>query len=156
MRALLQRVSEARVSVVEDNQAREVGRTDGGLCIFVCAMRGDGEAEAKFLAEKIAKLRIFQDENAKTNKSLAERDHGAGGSILVVSQFTLAAEWRKGNRPGFSAAADPETGEALYLRFCELLRGQGFDVQTGVFGAEMRVHLVNEGPFTIWMDTADT
>ncbi len=146
MRALVQRVREARVEVAGD----VVGRCDAGLLILVCAMAGDGEAEAEALAAKIHKLRIFRDAGGKMNLALKD----TGGGALVVSQFTLAADTRSGNRPGFSAAAAPEMGERLYLRFVAALRGLGVAVETGQFGAEMEVHLVNDGPVTIWLDTA--
>ncbi len=144
MRALVQRVSEARVSVAD----RETGRIDAGLLILVCAMEGDDNAKADALAAKVAKLRIFRDEDSKMNRSLA----GTGGAALVVSQFTLAADTSRGNRPGFSAAAPPEEGERLYLRFSDALRTLGISVANGEFGADMDVSLVNQGPVTIWLD----
>ena len=113
-------------------------------------MAGDGEAEAAFLARKIARLRVFADGEGKTNLSLAD----VGGAVLAVSQFTLAAEWRRGNRPGFSRAAEPEKGEALYEGFCDLLAAEGVPVERGRFGAKMSVSLTNDGPFTMWMDSA--
>ncbi|MDP3340683.1 D-aminoacyl-tRNA deacylase [Frigidibacter sp.] len=147
MRALIQRVSEARVSV----GGRVTGEIGPGLLILVCAMQGDGEAEAAALAARIAKLRIFKDESGKMNLALAE----AGGAALVVSQFTLAADTSRGNRPGFSTAAPPEEGRRLYEQFSSDLRALGFTVANGEFGADMQVALVNDGPVTIWMDTAD-
>ena len=147
MRALIQRVTSASVQI--DGQT--VGKTDRGLLVLVCAMQGDGESEAEYLAGKISKLRIFADENGKTNLSLNDVD----GSVLVVSQFTLAAQWRKGNRPGFSRAAPPEEGERLYDLFCDRLRTAGVPTETGRFAAWMQVALVNDGPFTLWMDTAE-
>ncbi len=147
MRALIQRVREARVSV----EGRVTGEIGPGLLILVCAMQGDGPAEAAALAARIAKLRIFKDEAGKMNLSLAE----AGGAALVVSQFTLAADTSRGNRPGFSTAAAPEDGRRLYEQFSDELRKLGFPVANGEFGADMRVALVNDGPVTIWMDTAD-
>ncbi len=145
MRALIQRVTRARVEIDGD----AVGAIDAGLLILVCAMQEDGEREADQLAAKIAKLRIFRDESGKMNRSLAD----AGGAALVVSQFTLAADTSRGNRPGFSAAAPPETGERLYLHFADALAGLGVPVQTGRFGADMAVSLVNDGPVTIWIET---
>lgn len=146
MRALLQRVRSASVAVDEE----EVGRIGSGLLILVCAMPEDtGEVAAK-LAAKVSKLRIFRDDSRRMNLSLAD----TGRAALVVSQFTLAADTSRGNRPGFSAAAPPEQGEALYLAFVEALRTLGVPVETGRFGAEMAVSLVNDGPVTIWMDTA--
>ncbi|WP_126976082.1 D-aminoacyl-tRNA deacylase [Frigidibacter oleivorans] len=147
MRALIQRVAEARVTV-GDRIAGEIGP---GLLILVCAMQGDGEAEAQALAARVAKLRIFRDADGKMNRALAE----AGGAALVVSQFTLAADTSRGNRPGFSAAAAPDRGRTLYEGFAQALRDLGLPVAMGEFGADMRVALVNDGPVTIWMDTAD-
>lgn len=146
MRALVQRVSEAQVAVA----GNVIGRCGPGLLILVCAMQGDTEAEAESLARKIHKLRIFRDAQSKMNLALKD----IGGGALVVSQFTLAADTRSGNRPGFSTAAPPEIGEKLYLHFAESLRSLGVAVETGQFGAEMAVHLVNDGPVTIWLDTA--
>ena len=146
MRALVQRVSEARVTV----GGAVVGECGAGLMILVCAMTGDGEAEALRLAAKIARLRIFRDDEGRMNRSVLDIDGGA----LVVSQFTLAADTSRGNRPGFSAAAPPEAGERLYERFAAALQAEGVPVATGRFGADMEVSLVNDGPVTIWMDTA--
>jgi D-tyrosyl-tRNA(Tyr) deacylase len=145
MKALLQRVSEAKVTVGE----REVAAIGPGLLVLVCAERGDSEAEAAFLARKIAALRIFEDEAGKMNRSIGD----AGGSALVVSQFTLAADLSRGNRPGFSRAAPPDEGKALYERFAALLAEHDVPVQTGEFAAHMAVRLVNDGPVTIWMET---
>lgn len=144
MRALIQRVSEARVTVA----GREVGAIGPGLLILVCAMEGDDTARADQLAAKIAKLRIFKDEAGKMNLSLAD----TGGAALVVSQFTLAADTSRGNRPGFSTAARPGEGERLYLHFSDALRALGIPVANGEFGADMDVALVNQGPVTIWLD----
>ncbi|ABD55592.1 D-aminoacyl-tRNA deacylase [Jannaschia sp. CCS1] len=146
MRALIQRVHNARVEV----EGAIVGQTGPGLLILLCAMAGDTEAEAEKLITKITKLRIFKDEAGKMNRSLLD----IGGGALVVSQFTLSADTSRGNRPGFSAAAPPQEGEALYLHAVDLLRGHGVATQTGQFGADMDVHLVNDGPVTIWMDTS--
>jgi len=147
MRALIQRVSEASVSV----GGAVIGQCGPGMLILVCAMAGDTEAEAERLAARIAKLRIFKDEADKMNRSVRD----IGGTALVVSQFTLAADTSRGNRPGFSAAAPPDEGERLYLHFAEALGREGVPCQTGRFGADMAVALVNDGPVTIWMDTAD-
>lgn len=147
MRALLQRVHAARVEV-ED---AVVGQTGTGLLILVCAMPGDTEETAERLAAKIAKLRVFADETGKMNRSLLDINGGA----LVVSQFTLAADTSRGNRPGFSGAAKPGDAEALYLHFATTLRGMGIETGTGEFGADMQVHLTNDGPVTIWLDTED-
>lgn len=145
MRALLQRVKQARVEV----DGAIVGQTGPGLLILLCAMQGDTEAEAEKLVAKITKLRVFKDDAGKMNRSLLD----TGGGALVVSQFTLAADTSRGNRPGFSTAAPPSDGEALYLHAADLLRAHGIATQTGQFGADMDVHLVNDGPVTIWMDT---
>ncbi|PWE33759.1 D-tyrosyl-tRNA(Tyr) deacylase [Maritimibacter sp. 55A14] len=144
MRALIQRVSEAGVSVDGEN----LGRIGPGLLILVCAMAGDTGAEAEKLAAKVARLRIFRDDEGRMNRSLLDTE----GAALVVSQFTLAADTARGNRPGFSAAAPPAEGERLYLDFAEHLRGLGVEVATGRFGADMAVRLVNDGPVTIWLE----
>jgi D-tyrosyl-tRNA(Tyr) deacylase len=144
MRALLQRVSSASVSV----EGAEIGQIGSGLLILVCAMQGDREANARQLATKVAKLRLFQDEAGKMNLDLAD----VGGAALVISQFTLAADTSRGNRPGYSAAAAPELAEPLYLAFAQYLREAGVPVETGQFGAEMQVSLVNDGPVTIWIE----
>lgn len=144
MRAVLQRVSEAQVRV--DNQL--IGQTGNGFLILVCAMGGDTEAEAEKLAAKVAKLRVFKDDQGKMNLSIRD----IGGGALVVSQFTLAADLR-GNRPGFSTAAPPIAGERLYLHFSQALQKEGVPVANGRFGADMAVSLVNDGPVTIWLDT---
>ena len=145
MRAVVQRVSGASVKV----EGAVVGAIGPGLLIFVCAMQGDGPAEVEKLAAKITKLRIFKDEAGKMNLSVKE----AGGAVLVASQFTLAADLR-GNRPGFSTAAAPEDGKRLYEAFAARLGAEGLSVQRGIFGADMDVSLLNQGPVTIWMDTA--
>lgn len=144
MRALLQRVSEAKVEVDGDL----IGQCGKGLMILACAMQGDSEEQAEKLAAKISKLRIFKDDDGKMNRSVTD----IGGSILVVSQFTLAADTSRGNRPGFSAAAAPADGERLYLHFAQALRDLGLPVETGQFGADMKVSLVNDGPVTISME----
>lgn len=145
MRALLQRVSHASVTV----EGEVVGRTGPGLLILICAMQGDGEAQADQLASKIAKLRIFTDEAGKMNRSVRD----IGGSALVVSQFTLAADTSRGNRPGFSSAASPDEGRRLYEYFAERMAAEGVPVETGRFGADMKVELLNNGPVTIWMES---
>ncbi|WP_374301376.1 D-aminoacyl-tRNA deacylase [Paracoccus sp. (in: a-proteobacteria)] len=147
MRALVQRVTEAFVEV----DGATIGRTGAGLLVLVCAMNGDDETAAEKLAARVAKLRIFRDDEGRMNRSLLD----VGGGALVVSQFTLAADTRTGNRPGFSSAAAPEDGRRLYEHFAECLRTQGIGVETGSFGADMTVRLVNDGPVTIWLDTAD-
>lgn len=148
MRVLLQRVTQAQVDVAGST----VGQCGKGLLIFVCAMPGDTAETAKALAAKIAKLRIFPDDAGKTNLSIVQ----AGGNALVVSQFTLAADLSRGNRPGFSRALAPSEAETLYLQFAGFLAdAHGIDTQTGQFGAEMAVSLTNDGPFTFWFDTED-
>lgn len=144
MRALIQRVSEASVTV----DGEVIGEIGPGLLILVCAMQGDTDAQADKLAAKIAKLRIFKDEADKMNRSLLD----VGGAALVVSQFTLAADTRSGNRPGFSTAAAPEEGKRLYEYFSAQMAAQGVPVETGRFAADMKVALVNDGPITIWME----
>ena len=144
MRALIQRVTQASVTV----DGKIIGQIGPGLLILVCAMQGDqAEASAK-LAAKIAKLRIFTDEAGKMNRSLLD----TGGSALIVSQFTLAADTSRGNRPGFSQAAAPEQGRALFETFIADVAALGVPVATGEFGADMAVSLINDGPVTIWMD----
>ena len=145
MRALVQRVSSARV-VVDGAVTGEIGN---GLLVFVCAMRGDTEKESEWLARKLVNLRIFRDDADRMNRSLAD----VGGAALIVSQFTLAAE-TKGNRPGFSTAAPPEDGKRLYETFSANVAALGIPVANGIFGADMRVELANDGPVTIWLDTA--
>ena len=146
MRAVVQRVRRASVTV----DGEVVGAIDAGRMLLGCAMPGHPEDAPAKLATKIAKLRIFRDDAGRMNKSLKD----IGGAALVVSQFTLAADTSRGNRPGFSTAAAPEEGETRYLAFAEALRAEGIPVETGRFGADMAVELVNDGPVTIWMDTA--
>ncbi len=146
MRALIQRVTSASVDV----DGTRIGETGPGLLILICAMQGDTTAQADQLAAKIPKLRIFKDEAGKMNRALLD----TAGGALVVSQFTLAADTSRGNRPGFSTAAAPEEGRALYEHFARALAAQGIPTQTGRFGADMAVSLTNDGPVTIWLDTA--
>lgn len=145
MRALLQRVSAASVTV----DGTMIGQIGPGLLILVCAMPGDDLDTSRKLASKIAKLRIFRDEAGKMNLSLVQ----SGGAALVVSQFTLAADTSRGNRPGFSRALPPPEAETLYLQFAQALETLNIDTQTGRFGADMSVALTNDGPVTIWIDT---
>jgi D-aminoacyl-tRNA deacylase len=147
MRALLQRVSRAEVRVNDE----VVGRIGSGLVVLLGVGPADDEATADALARQVAELRIFRDDEGRTNRSLLD----VAGAALVVSQFTLFADTRRGRRPGFTGAAPPDLAEQLYLRFAEALRGLGIEVATGRFGAEMAVELVNDGPFTIWLDTTD-
>jgi D-tyrosyl-tRNA(Tyr) deacylase len=144
LKAVIQRVSRAKVTV--DGQI--TGEIGEGLMILVCAMQGDTEAQADQLAAKIAKLRIFKDEAGKMNRSVKD----IGGACLIVSQFTLAADLR-GNRPGFSTAAAPDEGKRLYDYFTARIAAEGLATANGIFGADMDVELVNQGPVTIWMDT---
>lgn len=145
MRALLQRVNGASVRV----GGELTGEIAEGLLIFVCAMPDDTPEVSAKLAAKVAKLRLFKDDAGKMNLSLAQ----TGGSALVVSQFTLAADTSRGNRPGFSGAAKPQDAEALYLQFVDDLKGLDIPVATGRFGADMSVSLTNDGPVTLWLDT---
>ncbi len=147
MRALLQRTSGARVRV----GGSVVGEVGAGLVVLVGVGPDDDDAVADGLARRVAELRIFDDEAGRTNRSLMD----VGGAVLLVSQFTLYADTRRGRRPGFTGAAPPHLAERLYLRMAEALRTLGVIVATGRFGAEMEVELVNDGPFTIWLDTAD-
>jgi D-tyrosyl-tRNA(Tyr) deacylase len=145
MRAVCQRVSRAQVRV-DGSVVGEIGR---GLCILLGVAAADGEAQAASLAGKIARLRIFPDEDGRFDRSLLD----VGGGALVVSQFTLIADTSKGNRPSFTGAAPPERAEPLYRRFCDSLGALGVQVGTGEFGALMEVELVNDGPVTIVLDT---
>jgi D-aminoacyl-tRNA deacylase len=146
VRALLQRVSRAAVRV-DDETVAEVGP---GLLVLLGVGHADNDTVADSLARRVTELRIFEDDGGRTNRSILD----VGGSALVVSQFTLYADTSRGRRPGFTDAADPATAERLYERFASALRESGVgEVQTGRFGAEMAVELVNDGPFTIWLDT---
>jgi D-tyrosyl-tRNA(Tyr) deacylase len=147
MRALIQRVTEAQI-MIEDAL---VGAINQGLLVLLGIGANDSDVQAQLLADKIANLRIFSDEAGKFNRSLLD----VGGSALVVSQFTLYADTRKGRRPSFVHAAAPEIAAPLVEVFCQALREMGVEVATGMFGAMMQVHLVNDGPVTIWLDTAD-
>jgi D-tyrosyl-tRNA(Tyr) deacylase len=144
MRALLQRVKNGRV-IVAGHVLAEIGP---GLVILLGVGPQDGEQQASYLAEKSANLRIFEDEAGKINRSILD----VGGEALVVSQFTLYADTRKGRRPSFTEAAPPEVARPLVERFAELLRAEGVPTQTGEFGAHMLVEFANDGPVTIWME----
>lgn len=143
MIGLLQRVKNASVTVND----RVIGAVGQGLLVLVCAEKGDSEEQCEKLAKKVLAYRIFEDENGKMNKSVSD----IGGEILIVSQFTLAADTAKGLRPSFTPAADPETGKRLYEHFIERVRESGLETQTGQFGANMQVALINDGPVTIWL-----
>jgi len=150
MRALLQRVSHASVSVAssplgEQHVISEIGK---GLLILLGVGHGDGEEQARFLAEKVANLRIFEDELGKTNLSVLD----IKGEAIVVSQFTLYCDAHKGLRPSFSDAARPEIAAPLVEKFCKFLRAQGVPTQTGIFAAHMLVEIANDGPVTIWLE----
>ncbi len=145
MRAVVQRVSEAQVSI----GGTAVGAIGRGLLILLGVGHGDTEAEAERLWSKISRLRVFEDADGKTNLALSD----VGGSVLVVSQFTLFANCKKGNRPSFTEAGAPDEANRLYTWFVERARRDAARVETGRFGADMQVNLVNDGPFTLWLDT---
>lgn len=145
MRAVIQRVHRAQITI-DREETRQTGR---GLVVFLGVLRGDTEKQADFMAEKVYGLRIFPDENDKMNLSLPD----VGGEVLVVSNFTLGTDCKKGRRPSFDIAAPPEEANALYLRFVEQLRAQGVRVETGEFGAYMEVLVSNDGPVTLIIDT---
>jgi D-aminoacyl-tRNA deacylase len=140
----VQRVAEARVRVADE----VVGEIGPGLCILLGVARDDDEAQAERLASKIARLRIFENEEGKFDRGVLD----TSGSVLVVSQFTLIADTDKGNRPSFTDAASPEEAERLYEAFCAALRALSVDVETGMFGARMRVELINDGPVTVILE----
>ena len=146
MRALIQRVSSGKVTI-DDQTIAHIGR---GLVILLGIGHGDGEEQAVYLAEKIANLRIFEDDQGKTNLSVLD----VGGEVIVVSQFTLYADTRKGRRPSFTRAARPEKARELYRYFVGVLRGKGLQVATGEFQEMMDVHLVNDGPVTLLIDSS--
>ncbi|MCX6041847.1 MAG: D-aminoacyl-tRNA deacylase [Caldilinea sp.] len=146
MRAVVQRVSSAQVRVA----GQVVGQIERGFLVLVGITHSDGEAEARALARKLVGLRLFDDADGKMNLSLAD----VGGAVLSVSQFTLYGDVRKGRRPSFVDAARPEQAEPLYQRFCHLLAAEGVAVAQGVFQAHMEIVLVNDGPVTLWLDTA--
>jgi D-aminoacyl-tRNA deacylase len=147
VRALLQRTSGARVRV----DGEVVGEIGPGIVVLLGVGPADDDPVVDGLARRVTELRIFDDPGGRTNLSLVD----VGGAVLLVSQFTLYADTRRGRRPGFTGAAEPELAERLYLRFAEVLRELGITVATGRFGSAMAVELVNDGPFTIWLDSAD-
>ena len=148
MRAVVQRVSRARV-LVDDERVGEIGR---GLCVLLGVADGDDAAVAERLAGKVARLRIFENDDGKFDRSVLDE----GGGALVVSQFTLIADTAKGNRPSFAAAAPPEVAEPVYEAFCDALADEGVEVARGRFGARMRVEIANDGPVTIVLDAGGT
>jgi len=145
MRAVIQRVTEASVRI----EGEVVGEISQGLMVLIGVEEGDGEADLKYMAEKVPNLRIFEDENGKMNRSLLD----IGGQILAVSQFTLLGDARGGRRPSFITAARPETANPMYERLVAQWRARGIHVETGRFGADMKVGLINDGPVTILMDS---
>ncbi len=146
MRALIQRVSSAAV-IVDDET---VGEINAGLVVFLGVGAGDDEADLNYVARKIVGMRVFEDEAGRMNRSVVD----VGGSVLLVSQFTLYGDLRKGRRPGFDRAAEPEEAHRLYEAMIDVL-SQDVPIRTGRFGARMRVHITNEGPATFWLDSAD-
>jgi len=144
MRTLIQRVSHGKVSVAGET----IAEINKGIVVLLGVGNDDGEEQAQYLAKKIADMRIFEDEQGKTNLSLLE----VGGEAIVVSQFTLYADTRKGRRPSFINAAHPDTAEPLVERFVELMKGHGIPTQSGKFGAHMLVEIDNDGPVTIWVE----
>ena len=150
MRACIQRVQSASVTLPQEAN-RLVGEIGQGLLVLLGVGITDTESESVLLARKCSELRIFEDENGKMNRSLAE----VGGSMLIVSQFTLYADCKRGRRPSFTDAAPPELADRLYQRFVEEVRQRDIPVTLGTFRAEMHVRLVNDGPVTIWLDTQD-
>lgn len=147
MRLLIQRVTSAQVSINGDCHAA----IDGGFLVFAGFAASDTPAVVDYMASKLLGLRVFEDEQGRMNHSVAE----AGGSVLIVSQFTLYGDTRRGNRPSFIQAARPEQAVPLYEQLIDRIRAAGQKVASGVFGADMQVHLINDGPVTIWMDSAD-
>ena len=147
MKTVIQRVLSASVTV----DGVKIAQINQGFLILFCAEKEDTEETAKYFASKIAKMRIFSDDQDKMNLSIKD----VKGKILAVSQFTLGANWQRGNRPSFSDAANPEKGNELYQKFCEILRNENIEVKQGIFGAKMEVELINDGPVTIIMDSAN-
>ncbi len=145
MKAVIQRVTSAAVEV----EGRVVGRVELGLLVLLGVAKGDGETDCRILADKLCTLRIFADERGKMNRSVVD----VGGAVLLVSQFTLLGNTDNGRRPSFEAAAPPEEAERLYRQLGEFVRGQGIAVETGVFGAHMRVRLENDGPVTFALES---
>ncbi len=148
MKALIQRVLQARVEA----QGQTAGAIKKGLLVFLCAVKGDTEKDLDYVVKKVSQLRIFGDAEGKMNLSVTD----VKGEVLVVSQFTLAASTRKGNRPSFDNAEEPGKAKTMYERFVEKLGETGITVQTGVFAETMAVSLTNDGPVTIWIDSRET
>ncbi len=147
MKAVLQRVSMAKVEI----HGRVIGEIGKGVLVFLCAVKGDTEKDLEYLVKKVPALRIFEDDQGKMNLSVTD----VGGSVLVVSQFTLAGSTRKGNRPSFDNAEEPERANRMYEAFVRRLGETGIPVRSGAFGAMMEVSLVNDGPVTIWLDSRE-
>ena len=145
MRCVVQRVSRASVTV----EGKITGQVEKGYMVLVGVEQGDGEQDMRYCADKVAGLRVFEDENGKMNRSVKD----VGGAVLAVSQFTLLGDARHGRRPSFSNAARPEEANALYEAFCQALRAENIRVETGVFQKDMQVELVNDGPVTILLDS---
>jgi len=145
MKALIQRVSEAKVDISK----RTVARIQKGMLVFFSVLKGDTDADLEYLVKKISQLRIFEDDQKKLNLSIQD----INGEVLIVSQFTLSADCRKGNRPSFDSAEDPLKAKDMYIKFVERLRESGLKVDTGDFGSFMQVHLINDGPVTILLDS---
>ena len=148
MRVLIQRVKQASV-IVDEKKVSEIGE---GLLLFVGIGKGDSEEDMRYLCRKVANLRIFEDERGKMNLNVQQ----VNGQVLSVSQFTLYADTKKGNRPGFDQSADPDTAQQYCEKFNELLRESGLDVREGIFAAHMKIDLVNDGPVTIWLESEKT
>jgi len=146
MRAVIQRVGEARVEA----EGKVIGRIGPGLLVYLGVGKGDSEADVQFMAEKLANLRIFADEAGKMNRSVID----IGGGVLLISNFTLHGDCRKGRRPGFDAAADPALAEGLYRKVAQVIAQQGVPVETGSFGAHMHVTSLNDGPVTFLLDSS--
>jgi D-tyrosyl-tRNA(Tyr) deacylase len=151
VRALVQRVARAEVRVRDAPGAAAIGAIGAGLLVLLGVAPEDGPAEAAWVADKLARMRVFDDADGKMNLALAD----VGGAVLLVSQFTLYGDLRGGRRPGFASAARPEVAEPRYLEVAARLRAHGLEVATGAFGRAMHVELVNDGPVTLWLDSAE-
>lgn len=149
MRAVVQRVLSAAVDVAENDVWTEISRIGPGLAVLLGVAEGDTAADVRYMADKIARMRVFEDDGGKMNRSVAE----AGGAVLLVSQFTLLGDVRQGRRPSFTQAARPEQAQALYRAVAEALAGHGIPVQTGRFQTHMRLHILNDGPVTVMLDS---